>query len=85
MRNDALMNGGLLGFGLGFIAASLALYRVVSTYVPQYSMQWHFRGVIIAGAIGLVVGVGLEIFQRRRMRREMEESEEEEKEQEEEE
>ncbi len=68
MRNDALMNGGLIGFGLGFIAASLALQRVVSTVIPQYATLWHFRGVIIIGVIGLAVGIGLEVFQRVRMK-----------------
>ncbi len=69
MRNDSLMNGGLIGFGLGFILASIALYWVVRTVIPQYATLWHFRGVIIAGAIGLAVGIGLEVFQRVRMRR----------------
>ncbi len=69
MRNDALMNGGLIGFGLGFILASLALHRVVSTFIPQYATLWHFRGVIIIGAIGLAVGIGMEIFQRVRAKR----------------
>ena len=72
MRNDALMNGGLIGFGVGFILASLALYRVVSIVIPQYATLWHFRGVIIIGLIGLVVGIGLEVLQRRRARRLME-------------
>ncbi len=69
MRNDALMNGGLIGFGVGFIAASLALYRVVSTVIPQYATLWHFRGVIIIGAVGLAVGIGLEVLQRVRAKR----------------
>ena len=69
MRNDALMNGGLIGFGAGFIAASLALYRVVSLIMPQYAMVWQLRGVIIIGAIGLVVGIVLEVLQRIRMKR----------------
>lgn len=69
MRNDALMNGGLIGFGVGFILASLALYRVVSLVIPQYATVWHFRGVIIIGVIGLAVGIGLEVFQRVRMKR----------------
>ncbi|MFC2072374.1 hypothetical protein ACFLUU_06690 [Chloroflexota bacterium] len=64
MRGDALMNGGLMGFGLGFIAASLALQRVVSEFIPQYATLWHFRGVIIIGGIGLAIGIGFEVFQR---------------------
>ena len=64
MRNDALMNGGLIGFGLGFILASLALYRVVSIVMPKYAAAWQFRGVIIIGVIGLAVGIGLEVYQR---------------------
>jgi len=69
MRNDALMNGGLIGFGVGFISASLALYQVVSLVIPQYATIWHFRGVIVIGVIGLAVGIGLEVFQRIRMKR----------------
>ncbi len=64
MRGDALMNGGLIGFGLGFIAASLALQRVVSEFIPQYATLWHFRGVAIIGGIGLAIGIGFEVFQR---------------------
>ena len=64
MRSDALMNGGLIGFGVGFIAASLALQRVVSEFMPQYAMLWHFRGVAIIGGIGLAIGIGFEVFQR---------------------
>ena len=73
MRNDALMNGGLIGFGLGFILASIALHQVVGVVIPQYATLWHFRGIIIAGAIGLAVGIGLEVFQRIRMKRRREE------------
>ncbi len=75
MRTDALMNGGLIGFGLGFVAASIALYWVVRDVIPEYAMIWQFRGVIIIGAIGLAVGIGLEVFQRVRAknRRELEE------------
>ncbi len=69
MRNDALMNGGLIGFGLGFILASLALYRVVSIVIPDYATLWHFRGVIIIGAVGLAVGIGLEVYHRLRMKK----------------
>ncbi|MFC2034127.1 hypothetical protein ACFLTT_01810 [Chloroflexota bacterium] len=78
MRSDALMNGGLIGFGLGFILASIALNRVVSTVIPQYAYLWHFRGVIIIGAIGLAFGIGFEIFQRVRMKRRLVQEEEEE-------
>ncbi len=76
MRNDALMNGGLIGFGLGFILASIALQRVVSIVIPQYATTWHFRGVIIIGAIGLAAGIGMEVFQRVRMKRRHEGEEE---------
>jgi ribosomal protein L17 len=38
------MNGGLIGFGIGFIAASLALHKIVSDYLPQYASTWQFRG-----------------------------------------
>jgi hypothetical protein len=69
MRGDALMNGGLIGFGLGFIAASLALHRVVSDFIPQYATLWHFKGVAIIGGIGLAIGIGFEVFQRIRMKR----------------
>ncbi len=72
MRNTALMNGGLIGFGLGFILASLALQRVVGSFVPQYAMLWHFRGVAIIGGVGLVVGIGFEIFERIRMKKQHE-------------
>ncbi len=64
MRGDALMNGGLIGFGLGFISASWALYRVVNEFIPQYATVWHFRGVAIIGGIGLAIGIGFEVFQR---------------------
>ncbi|MFC1958856.1 hypothetical protein ACFLV6_02965 [Chloroflexota bacterium] len=72
MRNIALMNGGLIGFGLGFIAASLALQRVVSDFVPQYATLWHFRGVAIVGGIGLAIGIGFEVFERVRMKKQHE-------------
>lgn len=68
MRSDALMNGGLIGFGLGFIAASLALHQVISEFIPQYATLWHFRGVVIIGGIGLAIGIGFEVFQRVRMK-----------------
>ena len=53
MRNDSLMNGGLIGFGLGFILASIALQRVVRLVIPEYATLWHFRGVIIIGLLAL--------------------------------
>ena len=68
MRTDALMNGGLIGFGLGFIAARLALYFVVSRVIPQYAVSWHFPFVGIVGGIGLAAGIGLEVFQRVKMK-----------------
>ena len=72
MRNTALMNGGLIGFGLGFILASLALQRVVSDYIPKYASAWHFQGIAIIGGIGLAIGIGFEIFERVRMRKQHE-------------
>jgi hypothetical protein len=69
MRTTALMNGGLTGFGLGFILASLALYRVVSGFMPQYTTEWYFRGIAIVGGIGLAIGIGFEIFERIKMRK----------------
>ena len=70
MRSAALMNGGLIGFGLGFIAASLALHRIVSDYLPQYASSWQFRGVIIVGGLGLAFGLGFEIYERIRLKKE---------------
>ncbi|MBI2850598.1 MAG: hypothetical protein HYX80_06095 [Chloroflexi bacterium] len=72
MRTAALMNGGLIGFGLGFIAASLALHRVVSDYLPQYASTWQFRGVAIVGGLGLAFGIAFEIYERRRLKKEAE-------------
>ncbi len=66
------MNGGLIGFGLGFIAASLALQRVVSDFLPQYARLWHFQGIAIVGGIGLAVGIGFEVFERIRMKKQPE-------------
>ena len=57
MRNTAIMNGALIGFGLGFILASIALYRLVSDYVPQYANTWYFQGIAIVGGAGLIVGI----------------------------
>jgi len=72
MRNTALMNGGLIGFGLGFILASLTLQRLVNNFMPQYATLWHFRGVAIVGGIGLVIGIGFEVFERIRMKKQRE-------------
>jgi len=72
MRGAALMNGGLIGFGLGFIAASLALHRIVSDYLPQYASSWQFRGVAIVGGLGLAIGIIFEIYERRRLKKEAE-------------
>ncbi len=46
---SGLMNGALIGFGIGFIAASLALHRLVVDYLPEYATLWQFRGVAIVG------------------------------------
>ena len=72
MRTTTLMNGGLIGFGLGFILASLALYRVVSDYMPQYSTVWYFRGIAIVGGIGLVIGIVFEVIERIRSKKQRE-------------
>lgn len=72
MRTTALMNGGLVGFGLGFILASLALYRVVDDYFPQYATTWYFQGIGIIGGIGLAIGIGFEIFERIRSKKQRE-------------
>ncbi len=69
MRNDALMNGGLIGFGVGFILASLALQRVVSIVIPKYAALWHFWGIMIFGLIGLAFGIGFEVYQRVKAKR----------------
>ncbi len=70
MRSAALMNGGLIGFGLGFIAASLALHRIVSDYLPAYASTWQFRGVILVGGLGLLFGLGFEIYERIKLKKE---------------
>lgn len=77
MRNTSLMNGGLIGFGLGFIASSLALHRLVNDYIPSYAEVWYLQGIAIIGGIGLVVGIAFEIFERMKIRRQREEVEEE--------
>jgi len=63
------MNGGLIGFGLGFIAASFALQRLVIDYLPKYASLWQFQGVMIVGGVGLVIGIGFEIYERIRMKK----------------
>lgn len=72
MRNTAFMNGALIGFGLGFVLASLALYRVVSDYMPQYANTWWFQGIAIIGGAGLVVGIIFEAIERVRNRKQEE-------------
>ena len=76
MRNTAIMNGALIGFGLGFILASIALYRLVSDYVPQYANTWYFQGIAIVGGAGLVVGIIFEIIERVKARNKPQETEE---------
>ena len=72
MRNTAVMNGMLVGFGLGFILASLALYRVVADYMPQYANSWYFRGIAIIGGAGLVIGIIFEVIERIKNRKQEE-------------
>ena len=74
MRNTTLMNGALIGFGLGFILASIALYRLVSDYVPQYANTWYFQGIAIVGGAGLIVGIIFEIIERVKARKQPEEA-----------
>ncbi|HEY96047.1 MAG TPA: hypothetical protein G4O15_14050 [Dehalococcoidia bacterium] len=76
MRNTALMNGALIGFGLGFILASIALYRLVADYVPQYANTWYFQGIAIVGGAGLIVGIIFEIIERVKARKQPAETEE---------
>jgi hypothetical protein len=78
MRNTSLMNGGLIGFGLGFIASSLVLQRLVSDYIPSYAEVWYLKGIAIIGGVGLVVGIAFEIYERIKMKRQREVEEEEE-------
>ncbi len=66
---SSLMNGALIGFGIGFIAASLALQQLVVDYLPRYATIWQFRGVAIVGGVGLAVGLGFEIYERIKMRK----------------
>ncbi len=76
MRNTALMNGALLGFGLGFILASFALYRAASSYIPQYANTWYIQGIGIVGGAGLVIGIIFEVMERiKNKKREEEETE----------
>ena len=72
MRNTAIMNGALIGFGLGFILASLALYRVVADYMPQYATTWYFQGIAIVGGVGLVIGIVFEVIERMKKRKQEE-------------
>jgi len=72
MRNTALMNGALIGFGLGFILASLALYRVVADYMPEFANSWYFRGIAIIGGAGLVIGIVFEVIERLKNRKQKE-------------
>ncbi|MFC2021576.1 hypothetical protein ACFLU1_07370 [Chloroflexota bacterium] len=70
---SSLMNGGLIGFGLGFIAASLALQRLVIDYLPEYASQWYFQGVLVVGGAGLIIGIGFEVYERIKMKKQGEE------------
>jgi inner membrane protein involved in colicin E2 resistance len=72
MRTSALMNGGLIGFSIGFIAASLSLYRIVSQYLPAYAAAWQFKGVAIIGGVGLILGIVFEILERRKLKQQPE-------------
>jgi len=64
------MNGGLIGFGLGFIAASFALYQVINDYIPAFAATWQFRGVAIVGGLGLLFGIGFEMYERMKLKKE---------------
>jgi len=66
-RSDSLVNGIFIGFGLGFILATLALYFPVRDFLPTYATVWQFRFVGIVGGIGLAIGIALEVYQRRKM------------------
>ena len=69
MRTDALVNGVLMGFGLAFILATLALWFPVRDFLPQYATIWQFRFVGIVGGVGLVAGIAVELYQRRKARK----------------
>lgn len=84
MRTDPLINGLFIGFGLGFIFATLALYFPVSDFLPDYATLWQFRFVGAVGGIGLAAGIALEVYQRHKLRKIQEEEEEEPDEEEEE-
>lgn len=66
---SSLMNGALIGFGIGFIAASLALQQLVADYLPKDVTIWYFQGVAIVGGAGLAIGLGFEIYERVKMRK----------------
>jgi hypothetical protein len=70
------MNGALIGFGLGFILASVALYRLVADYIPQFANTWYFQGIAIVGGAGLIVGIIFEIIERVKAGKQPEETEE---------
>jgi inner membrane protein involved in colicin E2 resistance len=75
MRTSALLNGGLIGFSIGFIAASLSLYRIVSLYLPAYAAAWQFKGVAIIGGVGLILGIVFELLERRKLKKQTAEEE----------
>jgi hypothetical protein len=72
MRTTALMNGALIGFGLGFVGASLALYRVAGDYIPRFATPWYIRGIGIVGGVGLIIGIIFEIIERIKIRNQRE-------------
>ena len=69
MRNTVLMNGGLIGFGIGFIASGLALMRLVADYIPSYAESWYLKGIVIIGGIGLAIGIAFEVYERIKIRK----------------
>lgn len=69
------MNGALIGFGLGFVLASLVLYRLVADYVPQYANTWYFTGIAAVGGAGLIIGIIFEIIERAKARNQQEDTE----------
>jgi hypothetical protein len=74
MRNTVLMNGGLMGFGLGFIASGLVLLRLVADYIPSYAESWYLQGIMIIGGIGLLIGIVFEVYERIKAKRQREET-----------